>query len=54
MLKRLLSVFKAFSLTVDPSGAVALGVDVDPTRGIADSGRFADDSVPRTLREVPV
>ncbi len=43
MLKRLLSVFKAFSLTVDPSGAVALGVDVDPTRGIADSGRFADD-----------
>lgn len=42
-LKRLLGVFKAFSIKVDPSGAVALGVDVDPIRGIADSGRFADD-----------
>lgn len=42
-LKRLLGVFKAFSLNVDPKGAVSLGVDVDPIRGIADSGRFADD-----------
>jgi hypothetical protein len=42
-LKRLLAVFKAFSLTVDPTGAVSIGVDVDPARGVADSGHFADD-----------
>lgn len=42
-LRRLLGVFTAFSLKVDPAGTVALGVDVDPVRGIADSGRFADD-----------
>jgi hypothetical protein len=42
-LRRLLGIFKAFSLKVDPSGAVAFGVEVDPVRGIADSGRFADD-----------
>ena len=42
-LKRLLGVFKAFSLKIEPSGAVSLGVDVDPVAGIADTGRFADD-----------
>ena len=42
-LRRLLSVFTAFSLTVDPTGSVSLGVDVEPARGTADSGRFADD-----------
>lgn len=42
-LKRMLGVFKAFSLRVEPSGSVSLGVDVDPIAGIADSGRFADD-----------
>lgn len=42
-LKRLLGVFQAFSVKVDPTGVVAVGVDVDPIRGIADSGRFADD-----------
>jgi len=42
-LQRLLRVFKAFSLKVDPSGSVSLGVDVDPLGGIADSGRLADD-----------
>jgi len=42
-LRRLLGVFKAFSVSLDPSGAVALGVDIEPIRGIADSGRFADD-----------
>ncbi len=42
-LQRLLRVFKAFSLKIDPGGTVSLGVDVDPLRGIADSGRFADD-----------
>ena len=43
-LRRLLGVFKAFSLKVDPtSGIVALGVDVEPVSGVADTGRFADD-----------
>jgi hypothetical protein len=36
-------VFKAFSLRVDPTGAVSLGADVAPVSGIADTGRFADD-----------
>jgi hypothetical protein len=38
-----LSIFKSFSLKVDPSGSVSLGVDVDAMNGVADSGRFADD-----------
>lgn len=42
-LTRLLGVFKAFSLKVAVSGGLALGIDVDPIRGVADSGRFADD-----------
>lgn len=42
-LKRLLQVVKAFSLTFDPSGAVSVGIDVTPARGVADSGHFAAD-----------
>jgi hypothetical protein len=42
-LRRLLSVFKSFSLTADPSGTVSLGVKVDAARGIGDSGNFAED-----------
>ncbi len=42
-LRRLLSVFKAFSLKIDPSGAVSLGVDVDPLHGVADSGNLSAD-----------
>jgi hypothetical protein len=43
-LRRLLGVFKAFSLQFDPpSGLVSLGVEVDPVAGVADTGRFADD-----------
>ncbi len=42
-LRRLLGVFRAFSVTVDPEGAVAIGADVDPIAGIADSGRLAED-----------
>jgi hypothetical protein len=42
-LTRLLGVFKAFSVKVDPTGSVAFGVEVDAIHGIADSGRFADD-----------
>ena len=41
-LTRLLGVFRAFSLRFDPAG-LSVGVDIDPIRGIADSGRFADD-----------
>lgn len=42
-LHRMLGVFKAFSLKADATGAVSLGVEVDPIRGVADSGRFAED-----------
>ena len=43
-LRRLLGVFKAFSLKFDPpSGQVSLGVEVVPVDGVADTGRFADD-----------
>lgn len=42
-LKRMLGVFQSFSLKIDPGGAVELGLDVSPVRGVADSGRLADD-----------
>jgi len=42
-LRRLMGVFSAFSVTVDPAGSVALGADVEAVAGVADSGRFADD-----------
>lgn len=43
-IRRLLGVFKAFSLKFNPAlGVVALGADVDLVSGIADSGRFGDD-----------
>ncbi|GAB3351972.1 AAA family ATPase [Modestobacter lapidis] len=42
-LQRWLGVLKSFSLKVDPSGAVGVGVDVEPLRGLADTGRFGDD-----------
>lgn len=42
-LRRLAGVLKAFSIKADAAGSVSLGVEVDPIRGIADSGRFADD-----------
>ncbi|MBA2573642.1 MAG: AAA family ATPase [Nocardioidaceae bacterium] len=43
-LRRLLGVFKAFSLKVNPaSGVISLGVEVNPVKGVADTGRFADD-----------
>lgn len=42
-LRRLLGIFKAFTLRLDPSGAVAVGIDVEPISGVADSGRLADD-----------
>jgi hypothetical protein len=42
-LRRMLGVFKAFSVKADATGVVSLGVEVDPIRGVADSGRFAED-----------
>lgn len=42
-LQRLLGIFKAFTLKIDPSGTLSLGVEVDPIVGIADTGRFAHD-----------
>lgn len=42
-LQRLLGVFTAFSLKVDPTGSVFLGAEINPERGVADSGRFSDD-----------
>jgi len=43
-MKRMLGVFQAFSLKFNPAtGLVMLGADIDPVKGIADSGRFADD-----------
>lgn len=42
-LTRLLAVFKAFSLKVDPAGVISLGVEVAEQRGLADSGRFTED-----------
>lgn len=43
-LRRLLGVFTSFHLAFNPTTtAVSLGADVDLVKGIADSGRFADD-----------
>jgi hypothetical protein len=42
-LRRLLGIFKAFSLKVDPSGAVSFGIDIEPIPGVADTGRFPQD-----------
>ncbi len=41
----MLGVFKAFSIKADATGMMSLGVEVDPIRGVADSGRFAEDLV---------
>jgi hypothetical protein len=42
-LRRLLSVLKAFTLSVDPTGTVGFGVEVDPAVGSADTGRLGED-----------
>ena len=43
-MRRLLGVFQAFSLRLNPAtGTVSLGAEVDLVKGIADSGRLADD-----------
>ncbi len=42
-LRSALATFKSFSLTTDPSGALALGIEVDRQRGRADSGSLELD-----------
>ncbi len=40
---RALAVFKSFSLTTSPDGSLALGIDVDPAGGIANTGDLEID-----------
>src|SRR4051794_14884383 len=42
-LKRLLSVFRSFTIRVDPTGSYSFGIDIDPAAGVADSGNLAVD-----------
>ncbi len=42
-LRRALAVFKSFSLTGPPDGSLAIGIDVDPAGGIANTGDFEID-----------
>jgi hypothetical protein len=42
-LRSALSTFKSFSLSTDPSGALSLGIEVDPQRGRADTGSLELD-----------
>jgi hypothetical protein len=43
VVKRALRIFKSFTVTVSPDGALSAGVDLDPEIGVADSGVLADD-----------
>ena len=42
-LRRLLAVFSAFSLSLDPTGGLSVGLDIAPERGTADSGDLGVD-----------
>ena len=42
-LKRAISVLKSFQLKFDPTGSISLGVDVEPSRGFADTGNLSVD-----------
>ncbi len=42
-LRRALSTFKAFSLRTDPSGGLAIGIEIDPERGRGDTGALETD-----------
>lgn len=42
-LRSVLGVFKAFTLRAEPDGSLALGLDVEPTRGRADTGDLEVD-----------
>lgn len=42
-LRRAAATFKAFTLKLDPTGALSVGIEVDPVRGRADTGRLEID-----------
>lgn len=42
-LRRALATFKSFSLHADPTGGLAIGIEVDPERGRADTGSLEAD-----------
>ncbi|MGH2680109.1 MAG: ATP-binding protein [Actinomycetota bacterium] len=42
-LRRALGTFKSFSLQTDPSGGLAIGIEIDPERGRADTGSLDTD-----------
>ncbi len=42
-LRSALATFKSFSITTDPTGALALGIEVDPQHGRADTAASAAD-----------
>jgi hypothetical protein len=42
-LRRALATFKSFSLRTDPSGGLAIGIEIDPERGRADTGSLDTD-----------
>lgn len=42
-LRRALATFKSFSLRTDPSGGLAIGIEIDPERGRADTGSLQTD-----------
>jgi hypothetical protein len=42
-LRAALATFKSFSITTDPTGGLALGIDIDPQRGRADTGSLELD-----------
>jgi hypothetical protein len=43
LLRRALATFRSFSLRTDPSGALAVGIEIDPERGRADTGSLDTD-----------
>lgn len=43
VVKRALRVFKSFTVTLNPDGALSAGIDLDPEVGKADTGILADD-----------
>jgi len=42
-LRRALATFRSFSLHTDPSGGLAIGIDIEPERGRADTGALDTD-----------
>jgi hypothetical protein len=45
LLKAALGTFKSFSLTADSTGALSVGIDIEPTHGRADTGQLEVDLI---------